>query len=191
MEVKRIEGFWIFGNPQKSISAQNPYIVYTDLYQKLINDYGKELGEKYLWALFLLLDPSCNILWQMPRVERERKIALYYFEDAEFDWEPVLRYAPDYRKEFLTRSKKNLSAISNAIDKFNERMENFDPEISSELKVVSAIIKNTKDNRNTLFKDEEEFQQDKKAATEILFATRGNVVLGPEEAEHFKVHDRS
>lgn len=184
MIAEKIEGFWIQGDPKLSISAQNPYIVYTETYQELVKKYGKALGEKYLWALFMLLDPSCKILFEQPRKKREENIKAYYINDDSFEWESLKKYIKMYSTEFLTLAKRNLSAIAATMDKLNNRMETFDEESNAEVKLIGGMIKNLKEVRAAYKLDSEEFQLQKKETEELLM-TRGNTSMGPEEAEHF------
>lgn len=184
MILEKIEGFWIQGDPRLSISEQNPYIVYTETYQQLVKKFNKAQGEKYLWALFMLLDPSCKILFEQPRKKREENIKAYYLKDADFDWESFKSYIALYNKEFMTLAKRNLSAISSTMDKLNTRMETFDESSNAEVKLIGGMIKNLKEVRAAYKLDADEFQIQKKEVEEIL-NTRGNTALGPEEFEHF------
>lgn len=179
-----IEGFWVQGDPRYEISVQNPFIIYTNLYVKLTTDFDKKTGEKYLWALFMLLDASCQILFEHAFEDRKTLIAAHYLQKPKFNWKILEPYFDLYQKEFLTRIKRNALATSNSLDKINNKMNDIDETSIAEMKLLGTLSKNLSALKVSYKLDMAEFAVEKKEV-EASLHTRGNVALGPDEALMF------
>lgn len=143
--------------PDTDVLELNPWLTNYPNYKELYAKFGRELGNKYVTAIFLLCDPDeeLNLFFRMSERERKEAISANYIE-VDWDEDTIAACVDSYPFDVLDSVKRSLKEEK---DKLTERAkfirshqykldiptdpgENFDKDVfNAQVKTIELVEK--------------------------------------------------